>query len=105
MTTEDLIESFISAGVDAFKKNYRRTRQGRMLDRHTPVEICGQTFSCWRELAVYGMADYISDVLPDVEVECILDGNNSTLSLELTCEQQRKLNGNMFAFLKKWRCI
>lgn len=105
MTTEELIETFIDAGVSAFKKNYRHGPQGRSLDRKQPTEICGMTFTTWRELAVYGMAEHIKELLPGVDVECWLDGNDSRIEVSLTEEEQRELNGKMFVFLKKWGCL
>lgn len=105
MTTEDLIEEFISAGVDAFKKNHRNSTQGIKLDRHEPVEINGVEFRCWRELAVYGMAEWLRDELPDSDIEVVMDGNNSTLIVSMDDEQQRNVNGKMYAFLKKYDCI
>lgn len=105
MTTEELIETFISAGVDAYKKNYRNSPQGRKLDRHIPVEICGETFSTWRELAVYAMAAHIQEIMPNADVSVVMDGNNSTLSVSVSEEEQRELNSKLFVFLKKWRCL
>jgi uncharacterized protein with NAD-binding domain and iron-sulfur cluster len=105
MTTEDLIEEFISAGVDAFKKNHRNSPQGIKLDRHEPVEIDGIEFRCWRELAVYGMAEWLRDELPDSDIEVVMDGNDSTLSVSMDDGEQRKVTGKMYAFLKKYGCI
>lgn len=102
MTTEDLIESFITEGIAAYKKNHRHSLHGRMLDRHEPVEISGVTFSCWRELAVYAMAEHIQDVLPDADVSVIMDGNNSTIELCVSKDEQRKLNSSLYVFLKKY---
>jgi len=105
MTTEELIENFINAGVDAYKKNYRNSKQGRMLDRHEPVEICGETFRTWRKLAVYSMAEHIQEIMPNADVSVVMDGNNSTLSVSVDEEEQRELNRKLFVFLKKWRCL
>ena len=105
MNTVQLIEKFIDAGVDAFKKNHRNSSQGRKLDRHEPVEIDGVEFRCWRELAVYGMAEWLRDELPDSDIEVVMDGNDSTLVVSMDDEQQRNVNGKMFAFLKRYGCI
>lgn len=76
-----------------------------MLDRHEPVEICGETFRTWRELAVYAMAEYIQEIMPNADVSVVMDGNNSTLSVSVDEEEQRELNSKLFVFLKKWRCL
>ena len=102
MTTEDIIERFIDEGLHAYKKNYRhKSLYARRLDRHEPIEIDGYEFSCWREYVVYKMAQYIKEIVPDSELEVDLDGNNSTIRLALSEEEQRKLNGSLFSFLKK----
>lgn len=105
MTTQELIETFINEGMYAFKKNHRDSKNGRMLDRHQPCVIEGNTFTCWRELIVYAICKYIQEQMPDVDVECILDGNDSTVELTLSDEEQRELNSKLYVFLKTNRCI
>lgn len=110
MTTQDLIEQFIDAGMRAYKKNYKRKNcsQARRLDRHEPVMINGVedvTFHYWREVVVYKMAEYIQEILPDAEVNMILDGNNSTIELTITDEEQRTLNSKLYVFLHQMRIL
>lgn len=105
MGTEDLIEKFIQAGIRAYKIILKGTEKYDCLNRHIPVEIEGQKISYWREYAVYTMAMYLRSLLPDVELECILDGNQSTITIELTNEEQRVLNGKLYAFLKKNKAL
>lgn len=100
MTTEELIEVFISEGVDAYKKNSGDCLEARKLNRHEPVIVDGHEFRYWREYAVYRMAEYIGEIIGDsVEVE--LNGNDSTIKVELDDAQQKKLNREMFLFLRK----
>jgi hypothetical protein len=105
MTTGDLVESFINEAVWALKKNHRGQLEGRMLDRHEPVEIDGYTYTTWREFATHGTAEHIRHVLPDADIQVVLDGNNSCIELALTDEEQRKLNSSLFVFLKKYNCV
>lgn len=101
MTTEDLIEDVIEKGVKAYRKNYRNNEQGIRLTRHEPVEVQGVTFTYWREYAVYKMAQYLQEICPSVSVEVILDGNDSTLKLEIDDAEQRRINSTLYSFLKK----
>ena len=105
MTTTDLIETFVDEAVRALKKNHRGQLEGRKLDRHEPVELDGYTYTTWREFAVHATAEHIQQVLPDADVAVTLDGNNSTIELSLSDEEQRTLNSSLFVFLKKWECI
>ena len=105
MTTEDLIEKFISEGVDAYKKNSRNCLEARRLNRHEPVEVDGYEFRYWREYVVYRMAEYIKGKLPDSDVEVELDGNDSMIRIGLDDSEQEKLNREMFLFLRKLKKV
>ncbi len=105
MTTGDLIDTFINEAVWSLKKLHRNQREGRMLDRHEPVEIDGYVYTTWREFAVHATAEYIKEILPDADVQVILDGNNSTIELSIDDEEQQKLNSSLYVFLKKWSCV
>ena len=99
MTTEELIETYIQQGMCAYKKLNRNSPEGRKLERHEAVTIEGIEFSCWREYAVYKVAECIHDALPDVKLEVELDGNSSALMLEITEDEQKKLDKKMSDFL------
>lgn len=105
MTTTDLIDAFINEAIWSLKKLHRNQREGRMLDRHKPVEIDGYTYTCWKEFAVHATAEHIMEILPDADVKVILDGNNSTIELSMDDEEQQKLNSSLFVFLRKWGCL
>ena len=47
------------------------------------------------------MAEYICEVIPKSRVEVMLDGNNSSIKIELNEFEQEKLNRQMFLFLEK----
>ena len=99
MTTEDMIEDFIQHGMKAYKKNSKGSAIARNLDRHEPVMLDSYEFSYWREWTVYKMCEYLKIIMPDIHVECVLDGNDSAIGIELTDEQQRILNGKLYSFL------
>ena len=100
MTTEDLIEEFIDKGIVAYKKLNRNSPEGIKLFRKEPVVIQGVEFSCWREWTCFKMAEYLHDTIPEMYVECNLDGNNSNIVIEVDDKQQQKLNTAMYSYLK-----
>lgn len=105
MTTEDMIEDFIQAGRKAFVKLYGKTPEGMKLSRKEKVVIQEQEFSCWREYTVFKMAEYIMEVLPEAKVSVELDGNDTELHLEISNEEQQKLNNVLYCFLSKYNII
>ena len=96
-----MIEEFISMGVKAYKKNSRGSLEARKLDRHELVILQGQKFTCWREYTIFKMAEYICEIIPQSKVEVTLDGNDSTIQIELDDSEHQKLNRELFLFLKK----
>lgn len=105
MSTEDLVETLIYEGMKSYQRNSRGSKNADKLSRHEPVEMFGYTFTYWREYATYRAGEWIKELLPSVSVEVILDGNNSTLKLELTDEEQMKLNCKLYNFLEKFNKI
>lgn len=106
MTTEKLIETILMEGRKAFlKKTQYESLEIRKLIRHEPVMIDGTEYNYLQELVVEKTAEFIQEILPDAEIEIELDGNNSTLSVELTEEEKRLLTSKLYVFLKTNRCI
>lgn len=68
----------------------------RMLDRKEPVEINGQTYNCWQELIVVTCANIIAEYCPDIEIEVELDGNDSTLDVVLTEEDEKVITSKIY---------
>lgn len=103
MTTEEIIGRFLDEGRHALiAHTSKRSPEIRKLLRHESVTIEGTEYSCLQELVVVKTAEYIRGILPECEIEVILDGNDSTLNLELTPEEKRKLTGEIFAFIEKY---
>lgn len=101
MCTEDMVETVIEAGVKAYKKNYKNCPEGIKLFRKEPVVLFGIEFNCWREYAVYKMGQYLQELCPTLNIDVELDGNNSTLKLEMSDEEQKKVNVLLWQFIKK----
>lgn len=100
--TEDFIEHLISMGVKAYKKNDRKSWWGRKLDRHELIDVEGVKFKFWRELGVYFTAVYIMENIPTANVEVCLDGNDSTIYVELDDNEQALLEKNLDALFNKY---
>ena len=105
MTTEDMIEVFIEKGTCAYKKLNKNTKEGMKLYRHEKVEIEGQLFNCFREYATYKMGEFLKENLPEAYVEVTLDGNDSIILLEVSDEEQQKVNTKMYSYLKEWNFV
>lgn len=101
MTTEEMIEKIIDGGVKAYKKNSKGCKEWDMLNRHETVTIDGVNFNYWREYGVYKTAEYIKDLVPDCQIEVVLDGNNSYVYLIIDDDEQKKINVTLYKFLKE----
>lgn len=102
MGTEELVSRFIDEGIRCYKKVMKKDPLARRIERHEEVDAGGgAVVTCWREFATVRMALHIKEVLPDSELEITLDGNDSTLQVSLTEEEQEKLNSYMYTFLNK----
>lgn len=103
--TEQLIETLIEQGVKAYKKNHRGRLFGRRLDRHEPVKVDGveQEFRYWKEMAVYFAGEYIKEHLPQAIVNVHIDGNDSTLEIEIDDDEEEAINNDLINFFKQTR--
>ena len=100
METSDLIEQLIELGYQSYKRQNKNTIEWQKLQRHEPVIIEGQEFTCWREYVVYRTCEYIKDELPEAEVVCNLDGNNSNIELKIDDNEEIKINMLLKNFFK-----
>jgi len=87
----DLIERCLAEGRRAYRRNAGDCPEVRKLDRHEPVSIGGETFTCWRELMVYRMAEQITAWCPSAEVEVTLDGNGSSIEVAVSPDEEKTL--------------
>lgn len=93
MDNENIIDKLIDKAYRCYKKAFREhcPTVGRMLDRKEPVEIKGIEYTCWNELVVATCGNIINDYCPNAEVEVELDGNNSSLKVNLLSEEDEKV--------------
>jgi len=96
-----MIERFIDEGVKAYKRNSGNCLEATALNRHEPIVKEGHEFRYWREWAVYKMGQYITEIIPGAKVDVWMDGNDSSLSVELNDDEQKKLNSEMFRFFQE----
>lgn len=101
MTTEDILEALIEEGTKAYKKLNRNTKEGKKLTRKEEVEIEGVVFSCWREYTVYKIAEYLRSLLPDVPITVELDGNDTSIQIEVDEKAEQKLNSTLYSFYRE----
>lgn len=105
MTTEEMVELFLDKGAWAYKVLNKNTPEGSKLYRHIPVEIEGHTFTCFREYSAFKMGNFLKENLPEAEVVVTLDGNDSTIEITVSDEEQRLINERMYNFLKQWKFV
>ena len=101
MNTEELIEQIIDVSYPIYKKHSKGCIEALKLDRHEEVDIDGTTFCCWREYVCFKVAEYLKEKCPEVEVELVLNGNDTVIQIEVDDNQQQKLNQKMYDFLKR----
>lgn len=105
MTTEEIIEIFLDKGAWGYKVLNKNTVEGRKLYMHQPVEIEGYIFTCYREYTAYKMGEFLKENLPEAGVVVTLDGNNSTIEIVISDEEQQEINLKMYRLLKEWKFI
>ena len=105
MTTEEMIELFLDKGAWAYKVLNKNTPEGSKLYRHITVEIEGHTFTCFREYSAFKMGNFLKENLPEAEVVVTLDGNDSTIEITVSDEEQQLINERMYNFLKQWKFV
>lgn len=102
MTTEEMIEEIIEYVYPIYKKHSKGCIEALKLDRKEEVEIDGTVFSCWREYVCFKVAEYIKEKCPEAHVDLELNGNQTSIQLEIDNDQQQKLNACMNNFLKNF---
>lgn len=100
MNTEDLIEKIIDVSYPIYKRHSRGCVEALKLDRKEPVNIDGIIFCCWREYVCFKVAEYLRDKCPEAHIELELDGNDTTIKIEVDDFQQQQLNQKMYKFLR-----
>lgn len=101
--TEELIEKHIRYAMNRYKKKLRKIWFGGCIDRHEVAYVEGvdQPFRFWREVAVYFVGEYLLEVLPEAVVEVKIDGNDSSLYIEIDDMEEEKINTLLSNFFDK----
>lgn len=104
MEVIEMLEDLLDAATYYYKKNIRKMCPlvSRMLDRHEAVQLFDTDLTCWREVAVYGIAQLLQEYSPESDFEIELDGNNSTLAYSWTPEEERRVVSKIYPIVKKW---
>lgn len=93
MTSEELMELLLRRGSKYYKHQMRVNCPmiSTKLDMKKPVEINGETYSCWNEFIVVCVANLIHAEVPGINFMVNLDGNNSTVEMEIDNQEEMKL--------------
>lgn len=98
-----MIEEVVELATDRYKKNSKGSKEYSYLNQHKPVEIDSITFHYWREYGVYKVCEYLKEKLPEADIECILDGNDSSINISITDEEERVLNPKLNKLIKDFQ--
>ena len=97
-----MIERLIELSYHKYKKLSQGCEEYDKLNRKIPITIDNITFTGWREYVCYKVCEYIKSKIPEANLELVLDGNNSNILLEMSEEENQKLNNKMYVLIKEW---
>lgn len=103
MTTSEMIEELIQLSYISYKRQSKGCLEASRLDRKQPTVIDGITFTCWHEYVCYRVCEYIKSKVPGTTVRLNLDGNDSSLEVEMDDCEERELNAKMYRLIKEWK--
>ena len=98
-----MIEEVVELATERYKKNSKGSKEYDYLNQHKAVEIDGITFHYWREYGIYKVCEYLKEKLPEADIECILDGNNSSINICITDDEERVLNSKLNKLIKDFQ--
>lgn len=100
MTCTEMIEEVVELATKRYKRNSKGSKEGSYLDQHREVIIDGVSFHYWREYGVYKVCEYLKEKVPEADVECTLNGNDSYINITLTDEDEKRLNPKLNKLIK-----
>lgn len=100
MNCTEMIEQVVDLATVRYKKLSQGCKEYDLLNRHCPVEIDGVIFHYWREYGVYKVCEFLKEKVPEADIECTLDGNNSSIKIVITDEEERILNPKLNKLIK-----
>ena len=98
-----MIEEVVELATKRYKKNSKGCKEYDYLNQHKAVEIDGITFHYWREYGIYKVCEYLKEKIPEADIECILDGNNSSINICITDDEERVLNPKLNKLIKDFQ--
>lgn len=107
MTTESGLEQLLDLFRNAYKRYMKREtpRVARRLDRHESVEIEAEgqkvEFNYWAEVITYVTANFVRDNCPNARIVVNLDGNDSSMQLEVDDKDMQRLNCKIYQTIKR----
>lgn len=102
MNCSEMIEEVVELATQRYKKLSKGSKEYDLINQHRPVEVDGITFHYWREYGVYKVCEYLKEKLPEADVECILDGNDSNIVISISDEEERILNPKLNKLIKEF---
>ena len=103
MNSSEMIEKLIELSYRKYKKLSKGCVECSRLDRKEETVIDGITFTCWNEYVCYRVCEYIKSKVPGTTVRLNLDGNNSSIEVEMDDCEERELNAKMYQLIKEWK--
>lgn len=100
---EELIERLVELSYRKYRKLGSSCNEGVKLTRKIPVEIDGTVFTGWKEYVCYKVSQYIKDKIPEAEIELILDGNDTVISLSVNENEESILHSKIKRLIEEWK--
>lgn len=97
-----MIEQVVELSTARYRKLSKGSKEYDLLNMHKEVIVDGISFHYWREYGVYKVCEYLKEKLPEADIECILDGNNSNIIISITDEEERTLNPKLNQLIKNF---
>ena len=97
-----MIEQVLDLATARYKKLSKGSPEYTRLNMHKEVVVDGISFHYWREYGVYKVCEYLKEKLPEADIECVLDGNDSNIVLSITDEEERTLNPKLNQLIKNF---
>lgn len=105
MNCTEMIEEVVDLATVRYRKLSKGSPEYDLINMHKEVIIDGVSFHYWREYGVYKVCEYLKSKVPEADIECVLDGNNSSIIISLSDEEERTLNPKLNHLIKNFLSI
>lgn len=103
LTLDELIENLLSVSYKKYKKISQGCEESYKLNRKIPVIIDNIEFTGWYEYTCYKVCEYLKDKIPEISINLILNGNDSSFSVELNDKEENQLKEIISNILSEWK--